>query len=656
MPNIISDWNNAINSELRGPIVVLGASGFVGANLLNFLLKYRQDVYGTYNELYPWRLKEIPQANLFRLNIFVEDEIEQMLETLKPRTVFDCIAYGAYSFQNDRDLIYRSNFLIKIGLLEQLEKYGIERYVHAGSSSEYGRNSSGPNENIELTPNSHYASSKVAMAGAINYFGKCRNFPCLNLRLYSVYGPYEDSSRLMPNIVLKGLERNLPPFVNPEISRDYVYVDDVSRAFVAGAINLHPEMYGESVNIGTGVQTTIREVAKYAKDEFLIDDEPSYSMPNRSWDVENWFSNPEKAEKLLGWKATISLKEGIRKLTEWTKNLSAREDYIASSKKILIDSNYSVSAVIACYKDAQAIPVMYERLKAVFHNLGVEYEIIFVNDNSPDNSEEIIRELSTEDPNVIGITHSRNFGSQSAFLSGMEKSSKNSVVLLDGDLQDPPELISEMVNLWKEGYEVVYGRRVKREASLFMSLSYRLFYILFEKFSYISIPRDAGDFSLMERRVVNHILSFPERDFLLRGVRAFAGFKQVGVDYVRPERMFGTTTNSLIKNIGWAKKGIFAYSNSPLNFISTAGIILFAVVILLSLIQLVARFLFPELSPRGITTVLLVISFFGAFNILAVAIVGEYLGKVLEEVKHRPRYIRRSIIRYGKIDESHSTE
>lgn len=656
MPTIISDWNQAINSELRGPVVVLGASGFVGANLLNFLLGYRQDIYGTYNELYPWRLKDIPQTNLFRLNIFIEDEIEQMLETLKPRTIFDCIAYGAYSFQNERDLIYRSNFLTKVGLLEQLEKYGIERYVHAGSSSEYGRNSSGPKENIELTPNSHYASSKAAISGTINYFGKCRGFPCLNLRLYSVYGPYEDSSRLMPNIVLKGLEGQLPQFVNPEISRDYVFVDDVSRAFVAGAINLHPGMYGESVNIGTGVKTTIREVAKYAKDMFSINTEPSYSMPNRSWDVGNWFSNPEKAEKLLGWKASISLKEGIGILTEWTKNLSAREDYVASSKKILIDSNYSVSAVIACYKDAQAIPIMYERLKAVFHKLGVEYEIIFVNDNSPDNSEEIIRELSKEDPNVIGITHSRNFGSQSAFLSGMEKSTKNSVVLLDGDLQDPPELISEMLTLWKEGYEVVYGRRVKREASLFMSLSYRIFYIVFEKFSYIPIPRDAGDFSLMERRVVNHILSFPERDFLLRGVRAFAGFKQIGVDYVRPERMFGTTTNSLLKNIGWAKKGIFAYSNSPLNFISTTGIILFAVVVFLSLIQLVARLLFPELSPRGITTVLLVISFFGAFNILAVAIVGEYLGKVLEEVKHRPRYIRRSIIRYGKIDESHSTE
>jgi glycosyltransferase involved in cell wall biosynthesis len=212
--------------------------------------------------------------------------------------------------------------------------------------------------------------------------------------------------------------------------------------------------------------------------------------------------------------------------------------------------------VVACYKDAQAIPIMYERLKKTFAELKIDHEIIFVNDNSPDNSEEVIRDLSSRDRHVVGISHSRNFGSQAAFRSGMEIATKNACVLLDGDLQDPPELIASFVAKWKEGFDIVYGRRVKREAPLFMRAGYKLFYRLFDAFSYLSIPHDAGDFSLIDRRAVKAILQHPERDLFLRGIRASVGFKQTGVDYVRPERMFGRTTNSFIKNLGWAKKGI----------------------------------------------------------------------------------------------------
>ena len=215
---------------------------------------------------------------------------------------------------------------------------------------------------------------------------------------------------------------------------------------------------------------------------------------------------------------------------------------------------------------------MYRRLKETFDKLNIDYEIIFVNDSSPDDSEEVIRAISRNDRRVIGISHSRNFGSQSAFRSGMEIATKNACVLLDGDLQDPPELIEQFVAQWRKGYDVVYGRRVKREATLFMQFAYKVFYRVFDYFSYVSIPHDAGDFSLMDRRVVKAILQFPERDLFLRGVRAFVGFRQTGVDYVRPERMFGRTTNNLLKNIGWAKKGILTFSNTPLNILSAAGV------------------------------------------------------------------------------------
>jgi glycosyltransferase involved in cell wall biosynthesis len=224
-----------------------------------------------------------------------------------------------------------------------------------------------------------------------------------------------------------------------------------------------------------------------------------------------------------------------------------------------------ISAIIACYRDAQAIPIMYDRLVAVFTKLDVDFEIIFVNDASPDDAEAVLEQLSERDARVIAVTHSRNFGSQSAFTSGMRICSGDAAVLLDGDLQDPPELIEAFYAKWLEGYDVVYGARVARDANRFLRVSYKIFYRLFRAASYVPVPLDAGDFSLMDRRVIDALNSLPETNRFLRGLRAWVGFRQIGVPYHRPERMFGTTTNSLLRNIGWARKAIFSFSYIPLR-------------------------------------------------------------------------------------------
>ena len=182
-----------------------------------------------------------------------------------------------------------------------------------------------------------------------------------------------------------------------------------------------------------------------------------------------------------------------------------------------------------------------------------------------------------------------------------------------------------------------------------MQMAYKLFYRVFDRFSYLKIPHDAGDFSLMDKKVVQSILQFPERDLFLRGVRAFAGYKQMGVDYVRPERMFGRTTNNLLKNFGWAKKGILSFSNTPLSLLSFFGSVLLVLTIFLGTLQVLLRIFFPELAPAGVTTLLLTILFFGSINLFAVGLVGEYIAKIFEEVKQRPHFIRRSIIRDGEV-------
>ncbi|HZZ43700.1 MAG TPA: NAD-dependent epimerase/dehydratase family protein [Tepidisphaeraceae bacterium] len=646
--------------RLQGPILVIGASGFVGANLFHALLRCRKDVFGTATRQPAWRMAGLPAENIRTTDLLVDSNLDALLDEIRPRTIFNCIAYGAYSFETDPSLIYQTNFNFIARLLHRLAKREIACYVHAGSSSEYGDNAAGPREIDPTAPNSDYAVSKVASANLIYFYGRHKLVPCANLRLYSVYGPMEDSSRLIPNVIRQGMNGALPEFVHPDISRDFVYSDDVVEAFVDTASNLQPADYGESFNIGTGRKTTIRDVAATAREIFGIEAEATFSMPNRQWDVVDWFASVEKVAERLQWKPRTSFRDGLARMTEWYRALPDKVVYEQSSKRFGLDTKHSVSAIIACYKDGQAIPVMYERLRTVFTKMNIDFEIIFVNDRSPDDSEEVIRNISRNDRRVLGISHSRNFGSQAAFRSGMEIASKNSVVLLDGDLQDPPELIEEFVKLWRDGYDVVYGRRVKREASLSMQIAYKVFYRLFDWFSYIQVPHDAGDFSLMDKRVVAAMLRFPERDLFLRGCRAFAGFRQTGVDYVRPERMFGRTTNNLWRNIGWAKKGILSFSNVPLNMLSSAGVAMLALTFVLIIVQTALRFAFPALVEKGVTTVLIAILFFGSINLFAIGLIGEYIAKIFEEVKRRPRFIRRSIIRNGDIrpaaEEAHSAE
>jgi nucleoside-diphosphate-sugar epimerase/glycosyltransferase involved in cell wall biosynthesis len=636
--------------RLQGPVLVLGASGFLGANLLRTLLAHRDDAYGTVFHAPSWRLDGVPPRNVIVVDLLVDPCRNDLLDKIKPRTVFNCVGYGGYSFQVDRRLIYDTNFNLTANLLEGLEALQTACYVHSGSSSEYGDRAAAPNEDAPPEPNSDYAVSKVSSAALLRYYGKKRSFPCANLRLFSAYGPLEDASRLIPTLIKCGLDATFPPFVDRNISRDLVYVDDVSEAYIDTALNLRAPYFGESFNIGSGRKTTIAQVAATAAELFSIPGQPTYgAMARRQWDVVEWFSDQEKTSRVLGWQARTTFPEGLRRTAAWYRSLEDKERYHRSSKQFDLDRVRSVSAVVACYKDAQAIPIMYQRLKKTFADVQIDHEIIFVNDNSPDDSEEIIRALSERDRHVVGITHSRNFGSQSAFRSGMQIATKNACVLLDGDLQDPPELIATFVERWKQGFDVVYGRRVRREGSLFMRLAYKLFYRLYDALSYLAIPHDAGDFSLIDRRAVDAILQHPERDFFLRGIRASVGFKQTGVDYVRPKRRFGRTTNSFLKNVGWAKKGILSFSYTPLLALSFFGTLLFLASVVLGAAQLASRLLYPGLAPKGATTIILCILFFGSLNLLGIAIVGEYIAKILEETKRRPHFIRKAITRNGEV-------
>ncbi|MDR3635714.1 MAG: NAD-dependent epimerase/dehydratase family protein [Isosphaeraceae bacterium] len=635
--------------RLHGPILVLGASGFVGAALLRTLARERDDVYGTASRLPAWRLDGLPAHRILAGDLLIDSHLDQVVQTTRPRTVFDCIAYGAYSFETDSTLIYQTNFNLAIRLLDRLDRATLACYVHAGSSSEYGDNAAGPDEGALPAPNSDYAVSKVAVANLLLYHGKKKGLPCVNLRLYSVYGPLEDSSRLIPNLVRRGVEGQYPEFVDPEVSRDFLFVDDACEAFVDAALNLREDDYGNSFNIGTGARTTIGGLASLSRAVFDIHEAPRFTMPSRTWDVANWYANIERARTRLGWQPRTSLREGLEKTAEWYRALTDKNGYERSSKRYGLDTRHSVSAVVACLGEGDRVDEAYHRLKAVFASLNVDHEVVFVDDGDSPAIEEAVRVLSRNDRRVIGIGHSRGFGKQAAFRSGMEAASKNSCVLLTASLDDPPELIEQFVARWREGYDVVYGIRDREPDRPTLAIARRILHQVFNTFSYVAMPRDAGEFCLMDTQAVRAMLRFPERDLFLPGVRAFAGFKQTGVPYRPSARAVSPRSERLSQKLRRAKHGVLSFSNAPLTILSLSGLGLLVLSILLGLVQMTVRILYPERSVSGITTVLLVVLFFGAVNAFAIGLVGEYVGRIFEEVKRRPHFIRRTFIKDGEV-------
>ncbi len=632
-------------------MLVTGAAGFVGARLFTCLYQHRPDIHAIVRKEKGWRLAGISSGQITPCDLTDLAATGRAIEKLAPRTVFHCATYGAYPFEDDDSRIYETNVKSLVNLVHLLSNGPISAFIHAGTSSEYGMNCSGPTEDADCRPNSAYAASKVAAAQYLRLVGEQEGFPCANLRLYSVYGPLEDTSRLIPTLVHEALAGRLPPFVDDHITRDFVHIDDVCTAFIRAAVHIGSIPRGASFNIGTGRSTSIGTVATLARREFGVEEQPQFgSMENRAWDLPDWYADPTRAYEVFGWRAETGLGDGLHSVARWIAQMS--EDAFSTNTKMEPESSAeccarSITAVVACFRDGDAIPQMHQRLTDVFARLGVDYEIVFVNDGSPDDSEQVILDISSRDSRVVGVTHSRNFGSQMAFRSGMEIASKDAVVLLDGDLQDPPELIEEFHRLWLEGYDVVYGVRTKREMSWFRSIGHKGFYRLFRRFSYVDVPVDAGDFSLMDRRVSEWILESPERDLFVRGLRAYVGFRQTGVEYVRPRRVFGESTNNLGRNISWAKRGIFSFSDVPLTMLTALGAAAFVFSTIAALVVGMLRLLVPDIAPRGATTILIVILLFGSFNLLSIGLVGEYVAKIMTEVKRRPRLIRTSVIRNG---------
>lgn len=302
-----------------------------------------------------------------------------------------------------------------------------------------------------------------------------------------------------------------------------------------------------------------------------------------------------------------------------------------------------ISIVVACYRDEGSVSELLRRLEATVTSITPNWEVIYVNDASPDNAEKVLLEQAANNPRLTVISHARNFGAQVAFTTGMMQAIGDAVIIMDGDLQDPPELIADFVRLWLSGYDVVYGIRAQRDENLTRNLGYKVFYKIFGKIAYVNMPLDAGEFSLMDRVVVDVVLRCGERDRLVRGLRAYAGFKQIGVEFHRPKRFAGESTQSLLDYFMWAYKAFTSFSLTPLRMITVTAFAMVGILLAL-LVFFFISYLAGLESPRGFMTLICLTLGLGAVIMLSLGVIGEYLGRLFVEVKNRPLQVISAIV------------
>lgn len=297
---------------------------------------------------------------------------------------------------------------------------------------------------------------------------------------------------------------------------------------------------------------------------------------------------------------------------------------------------FRISAVVPIYNEEESLRECNNRLLNVLDNIQSDYEIIYVNDGSKDTSLTILKELAKNNKKIKVLSFSRNFGHQAAVSAGIEHSKGDCVVLIDGDLQDPPELINDMISKWNEGFDVVYGKRSKRNGETwFKKISAKMFYRTINQVSDIDIPKDTGDFRLMDRRVVDAFLKMPEKNRFIRGMVSWVGFNQVAIEYERDKRYAGITKYPLKKMINFAKDGIVSFSKKPLKFITQAGLCFISLsIVMLMTMSIVIGF-------KGYEWLLIInsIMFFSGIQMFSLGIIGEYIGRIYDEAKDRPLYI-----------------
>lgn len=307
------------------------------------------------------------------------------------------------------------------------------------------------------------------------------------------------------------------------------------------------------------------------------------------------------------------------------------------------------SFIIPIYNEEETIPELYRRVNAVMNRLDSDVELILVNDGSRDRSLQMLRKLHHEDQRVQYLSMARNFGHQIAVTAGLNFAQGQVIVVLDADLQDPPELIPDMIEMWRQGYQVVYAQRIqRRRESWFKRFTAYAFYRILQRLADVEIPPDTGDFCLMDRQVVDVLNTMPERNRYIRGLRAWIGFRQTVIRFERDPRFAGEVKYTFSKSLALAIDGLVSFSKVPLRLATYTGLLAAMLALLMTALVIYWR-LFQLNSPvTGFATIMAAIFFIGAVQLISIGVLGEYIGRIYEEVKGRPLYTLAEVSTSGK--------
>jgi dolichol-phosphate mannosyltransferase len=304
-----------------------------------------------------------------------------------------------------------------------------------------------------------------------------------------------------------------------------------------------------------------------------------------------------------------------------------------------------ISILIPCYNEEAVIPALYDRMSSAADKLNEPYEVVVVDDGSTDASWDLLSEISQRDNRWKIVRFSRNFGHQAALSAALSHAEGECALLIDADLQDPPEEFGRFIEKWKEGFQVVYAVRAKRKENIFKRALYKIFYLLLASVANIQIPLDSGDFCLMDRKVINILKNMPEQNMFIRGVRAWAGFRQTGLVYERSARAAGEPKYTFSKLFKLALDGIFSFSTLPLRLTTYFGFVVAIFAFIFGFLTLLQH-LFIDFSTKlgiapvpGFATTVTAIFFMGGIQLICVGILGEYIGRIYEQVKGRPLWV-----------------
>lgn len=307
-----------------------------------------------------------------------------------------------------------------------------------------------------------------------------------------------------------------------------------------------------------------------------------------------------------------------------------------------------VISIVTPVLDEQAnLPVLYERLVKVLEAVEPSFEIVFIDDGSRDGSLGLMRELAAHDTRVVVVELARNFGHQVAISAGLDYARGEAVIVMDADLQDPPEVLPQFIDKWREGHDVVYAIRERRKEGPVKQLAYKAFYRLLQRIANIQIPLDSGDFCIMDRKVVNLLVGMPERNRFVRGIRSWVGLDQIGLAYERQARYAGREKYTFSRLVYLALDGLISFSFIPLRAISMLGLAVSALSIFLAIGYAIQK-ITAGLNPPGFATTVVAIFFLAGIQLITIGVIGEYVGRIFEEVKRRPLYVVRRVTGAGR--------